>query len=51
MFNVTVSHKILGKEFSVLKPKKNKKGNRLFTKKDLENLKIIYHLVKERGFT
>ncbi|MBH70728.1 MAG: MerR family transcriptional regulator, partial [Flavobacteriales bacterium] len=33
------------------KPKKNKKGNRLFTKKDLENLKIIYHLVKERGFT
>ena len=41
----------MGKEFSVLKPKKNKKGNRLFTKKDIENLKIIYHLVKERGFT
>lgn len=34
-----------------LSPKKNKKGNRLFTKKDLENLKIIYHLLKERGFT
>ena len=34
-----------------IKPKKNKKGNRLFTKKDLENLKIIYHLLKERGFT
>ena len=39
------------KEFDVLNPKKNKKGNRLFTQKDLNNLKIIYHLVKVRGFT
>lgn len=39
------------KEFDLLKPKKNKKGNRLFTPQDLENLKLIYHLVKERGFT
>ena len=39
------------KEFDILKPKKNKKGNRLFTPKDLQNLKLIYHLVKERGFT
>lgn len=39
------------KEFDILKPKKNKKGNRLFTKKDFDNLKIIFHLVKERGFT
>jgi DNA-binding transcriptional MerR regulator len=39
------------KEFEVLKPKKNKKGNRLFTQEDVENLRIIYHLVKERGFT
>lgn len=38
-------------EFDILKPKKNKKGNRLFTPKDVENLRIIYHLVKERGFT
>lgn len=38
-------------EFDILKPKKNKKGNRLFTKKDIENLHLIYHLVKERGFT
>lgn len=38
-------------EFDILKPKKNKKGNRLFTPKDVKNLKIIYHLVKERGFT
>lgn len=39
------------KEFDILQPKKNAKGNRLFTQKDLDNLKIIYHLVKERGFT
>jgi DNA-binding transcriptional MerR regulator len=39
------------KEFDILKPKRNKKGNRLFTQKDLANLKLIYHLVKERGFT
>ncbi|WP_417611294.1 MerR family transcriptional regulator [Owenweeksia hongkongensis] len=39
------------KEFDILKPKRNKKGNRLFTLKDLNNIKLIYHLVKERGFT
>ena len=39
------------KEFDILKPKKNKKGNRLFTPKDVHNLKLIHHLVKERGFT
>jgi DNA-binding transcriptional MerR regulator len=39
------------KEFDVLKPEKNKKGNRLFTRADMDNLRIIYHLVKERGFT
>lgn len=39
------------KEFDILKLKKNKKGNRLFTKEDLENIKLIYHLVKVRGFT
>jgi DNA-binding transcriptional MerR regulator len=39
------------KEFDVLQPKKNNKGNRLFTKTDIENLKVIFHLVKDRGFT
>ncbi|MDT0553411.1 MAG: transcriptional regulator [Bacteroidetes bacterium MedPE-SWsnd-G1] len=39
------------KEFDILKPKKNAKGNRLFTQEDLKNLKLIYHLVKEKGFT
>lgn len=38
-------------EFDVLQPKKNRKGNRLFTNEDIENLKIIYHLVKEKGYT
>ncbi len=38
-------------EFDVLQPKKNRKGNRLFTNDDIENLKIIYHLVKEKGYT
>lgn len=39
------------KEFDVLKPKKNAKGNRRFTPQDIKNLELIYHLVKERGFT
>ncbi|WP_297626057.1 MerR family transcriptional regulator [uncultured Rikenella sp.] len=39
------------KRFDVLKPKKNAKGNRLFTPEDIENLKLIYHLVKEKGMT
>lgn len=39
------------KEFDVLKPHKNKKGNRLFTRKDVENLRLIFHLVKEKGYT
>ncbi len=39
------------KEFDTIKPRKNRKGNRLFTKKDLEALQVIYHLVKEKGYT
>jgi len=39
------------KEFDILKPKKNAKGNRMFTPDDVKNLQLIYHLVKERGFT
>lgn len=39
------------KEFDILKPKKNAKGNRMFTQEDVKNLQLIYHLVKERGFT
>jgi len=39
------------KEFDIIKPKKNKKGNRLFTQDDIHNFKLIFNLVKERGFT
>ncbi|MEN9487851.1 MAG: hypothetical protein RL494_116 [Bacteroidota bacterium] len=39
------------KEFDILKPKKNAKGNRMFTPEDVQHLQLIYHLVKERGFT
>lgn len=39
------------KSFDIIKPQKNKKGNRQFSSKDIENLKMIYHLVKERGMT
>lgn len=51
MFKVNTSLiRFWEKQFDILKPKKNKKGNRLFTKGDVDNLHIIYHLVKERGF-
>ncbi|MGI9593893.1 MAG: MerR family transcriptional regulator [Patiriisocius sp.] len=39
------------KEFDVLQPKKNAKGNRKFTPKDIKNLELIFHLVKQKGFT
>ncbi len=38
-------------EFSILKPRKNSRGDRRFTQKDIKNLELIYHLVKEKGFT
>ena len=51
-FNVNTSLiRFWDKEFDVLKPKKNAKGNRMFTPDDVKNLQLIYHLVKERGFT
>jgi DNA-binding transcriptional MerR regulator len=51
-FGVNTSHiRFWEKEFDILKPKKNKKGNRLFTQEDLKNLQLIYHLVKEKGYT
>ena len=51
-FNVNASLiRFWDKEFDILKPKKNAKGNRMFTPEDVKNLKLIFHLVKERGFT
>ena len=52
MFGVTTSNiRFWENEFDILKPQKNKKGNRMFTVEDIENLKIIYHLLKEKGMT
>jgi len=52
MFHVNTSLiRYWEKEFDMLNPQKNKKGNRLFTKDDIEQVKLIYHLVKERGMT
>jgi DNA-binding transcriptional MerR regulator len=52
MFNVNTSLiRFWEKEFDIIKPKKNKKGNRLFTREDIDNFHIIFYLVKERGMT
>lgn len=52
MFQVNVSLiRYWENEFKILKPKRNKKGNRLFTPKDIDHLHLIYHLVKECGMT
>ena len=51
-FNVNASLiRFWDKEFDILQPKKNAKGNRMFTPEDVKNLQLIFHLVKERGFT
>src|ERR1041384_6932427 len=52
MFKVNASLiRFWEKEFDVIKPARNKKGNRMFTKEDVENFKQIFYLVKEKGFT
>lgn len=52
MFDVNTSHiRFWSKQFDVIKPATNKKGNRMYTLSDIENFKVIYHLVKEKGFT
>lgn len=51
-FNVNTSLiRFWEKEFDIIQPKKNKKGNRFFTPADISNFKLIYHLVKEKGYT
>jgi len=52
MFDVNQSLiRFYEKEFDVLQPKKNKKGNRYFTPEDIENFKIIFHLIRDKGYT
>ena len=51
-FHLNTSHiRFWEKEFDIIKPKKNAKGNRLFTQEDIKDFKLIYNLVQERGFT
>lgn len=52
MFEVNTSMiRFYEKEFEILQPKKNAKGNRLFRPEDISNLKIIFNLIKDKGFT
>jgi DNA-binding transcriptional MerR regulator len=52
MFDVNTSLiRFWEKEFDIIKPKKNKKGNRFFTLQDIDNIKLIHHMVKEKGLT
>jgi len=52
MFKVNTSLiRFWEKEFDIIKPHKNKKGNRLFTPQDVDNFHLIFHLVKEKGMT
>ncbi|MGL5682838.1 MAG: MerR family transcriptional regulator [Marinifilaceae bacterium] len=52
MFGVNASLiRFWEKEFDIIKPFKNKKGNRMFTKQDVNNFHLIYNLVKEQGMT
>ena len=52
MFNVNASLiRFWEKEFDIIKPHKNKKGNRLFTREDVDNFHLVFHLVKEKGMT
>jgi DNA-binding transcriptional MerR regulator len=52
MFQVNASLiRFWEKEFTIINPQKNKKGNRVFTAKDIDNFRLIYNLVKEKGYT
>lgn len=52
MFDVNASQiRFYEREFDILKPKKNKKGNRYFRPEDIDNLKTIFSLVKDKGYT
>ncbi|MGB4654733.1 MAG: MerR family transcriptional regulator [Bacteroidales bacterium] len=52
IFGVTTSLiRYYEKEFDIIKPRRNKKGNRQFTQNDLDNFHKIFHLIKEEGYT
>ncbi len=52
MFGINASNiRYWEKEFPILHPRKSRKGSRMYSRSDLENLRVIFHLTKERGFT
>jgi DNA-binding transcriptional MerR regulator len=52
MFRINLSLlRFWEKEFDIIKPKKNKKGDRFFRPVDIKNLQIIHHLIRQRKFT
>lgn len=52
LFNVNTSLiRFWEKEFTFIRPKKNTKGNRIYSPKDIQNLELIYRLVKTKGYT
>ncbi len=52
MFDVNASLiRFWEKEFEIINPKKNKRGSRLFSESDVDCIRLIYQLVKERGYT
>jgi DNA-binding transcriptional MerR regulator len=52
MFGVNTSLiRFYENEFDIIKPHRNKKGNRLFTKNDVDNFHVIFNLIKEKGYT
>lgn len=52
MFGVNTSQiRFYEKEFDIIKPHRNNKGNRLFTQADVENFHIIFNLIRDKGYT
>ena len=52
MFKVNISLiRFWEKEFDILKPKLNGKGDRHFRPEDVKNLKLIHHLLREKKYT
>jgi DNA-binding transcriptional MerR regulator len=52
IFNVATSLiRFWESEFEIIKPHKNKKGNRVYTKEDIESIRMVYYYVKEKGYT
>ena len=52
MFGVNQSNlRFWEKEFDIIQPRKNSKGTRFYTKEDIENIKLIYQLVRRQGMT